>query len=261
MWVKGEYHTNFDTAEAIARGGNGKIAYKNAAESSRPYNAGLFDRFGWFRLHHSHICPEKPVLIPRAIAGGLSLWLFLVQDRSGHFNSLSNYYSFHFRPVFTGADTGETRLPLMIALARRLKKQAASITMSPVPEADGSAELVRDGFRRAGWVVASAAATVKHSLTLDGRDFDAYWAGRPGEVRNTVARKARKGIVAIEILDHFDADIWAAYAEIYAQSWKTAASLNACGRIANRSPTCRQFPKFPPSPQPGPQFPDQALHP
>ncbi len=222
MWVKGEYHTNFDSAEAIARGTNGKIALNSSSEIAPHYRQGLFDRFAWFRNLYAHTCPEKPVLIPRAIASGLSLWLFLVQQKTGHFSSLSNYYSFHFRPVFSGVDSGETRLPLMIALARRLKKQAASITLYPVPDADGSADLICDAFRKSSWIVQRSEATIKHSLILNGRDFDAYWAGRPGDVRNTVARKSKKGIVDIQIFDRFDANAWASYEEIYAQSWKTA---------------------------------------
>jgi Acetyltransferase (GNAT) domain len=222
MWVKGEYHTNFDSAAAMARGASSAVINTPDDNNSDIIPAGTFDQIHWFQALQAGCMPEKPVLIPRAISGGQSLWLYLVQDSPAHFSSLSNWYSFHFRPVFTGIYEAESRLPLMIAIARRIKKQAATITLSPVPDADGSADLIADGFRKAGWLVAQSEATIKHSLALNGRDFAAYWADRPGEVRNTVSRKAKKGIVDIQIVTKFDADIWAAYEAIYAQSWKTA---------------------------------------
>src|SRR3546814_13928136 len=51
-------------------------------------------------------------------------------------------------------------------------------------------------------------------------DQDAWWASRPGALRNTVQRKAKKGIVDIQLLTDFDPGSWAAYEQIYAASWK-----------------------------------------
>jgi hypothetical protein len=224
MWVKGEYHTNFDSVEAIARGTTTIASTPNASAIAAPATD-LFERIGWFRLLHVHCMPQKSLLIPRTITAGQSMLLPLVQDGPSHFSSLSNYYSFHFRPLVSGTDSPDTLLPLVIAMARRLKKQAASITLSPLPDADGTSELMETAFCRAGWVAIKNMATIKHSLSLNGRDFDAYWAGRPGELRNTVARKAKKNIVSIKIFDTFDAQAWDAYEDIYANSWKTAEGV------------------------------------
>ena len=43
-------------------------------------------------------------------------------------------------------------------------------------------------------------------------------AGRPGALRTTLKRKAKK--VEVEILDQFDPAAWAAYEAIYGESWK-----------------------------------------
>ena len=51
-------------------------------------------------------------------------------------------------------------------------------------------------------------------------DHDRWWASRPGALRNTVQRKAKKGIVDIQLLTTFDPGSWAAYEQIYAASWK-----------------------------------------
>jgi len=51
-------------------------------------------------------------------------------------------------------------------------------------------------------------------------DHDSWWASRPGALRNTVQRKAKKGIVDIQLLTDFDPGSWAAYEQIYAASWK-----------------------------------------
>src|SRR3546814_18435321 len=51
-------------------------------------------------------------------------------------------------------------------------------------------------------------------------DQDAWWASRPGALRNTGQRKAKKGIGDIQLLTDFDPGSWAAYEQIYAASWK-----------------------------------------
>jgi hypothetical protein len=55
-------------------------------------------------------------------------------------------------------------------------------------------------------------------LLVKGRSFADYWSGRPGQMRTTLKRKAKK--VDVDILDRFDAAAWQAYEEIYGESWK-----------------------------------------
>src|SRR5690606_14450163 len=57
-----------------------------------------------------------------------------------------------------------------------------------------------------------------HVLEVNGRSFAEYWASRPGRMRTTLKRKAKK--VEVTIRERFDAADWAAYEAIYAESWK-----------------------------------------
>ena len=53
-----------------------------------------------------------------------------------------------------------------------------------------------------------------------GLDHDGWWESRPGALRSTVKRKAKKGVVDIALLTAFDPAVWEAYEAIYAASWK-----------------------------------------
>jgi CelD/BcsL family acetyltransferase involved in cellulose biosynthesis len=53
-----------------------------------------------------------------------------------------------------------------------------------------------------------------------GRSFGEYLASRPGPLRTTLKRKAKK--VEIELFNEFNDLAWQSYEEIYDQSWKPA---------------------------------------
>ena len=53
---------------------------------------------------------------------------------------------------------------------------------------------------------------------MRGRSFAEYWAARPGPMRTTLKRKAKK--VEVEILTRFCPRAWADYEAVYAASWK-----------------------------------------
>jgi len=57
-----------------------------------------------------------------------------------------------------------------------------------------------------------------HVLHVRGRSFADYWAERPGKMRTTLRRKAKK--VQVEILSHFDPNAWGEYERIYSASGK-----------------------------------------
>src|SRR3546814_1078462 len=92
----------------------------------------------------------------------------------------------------------------------------ARLTLYPVSETPELAVALRG----AGWWVKEKPAGDRHWLDLGDMDHDAWWASRPGALRNTVQRKAKKGIVDIQLLTDFDPGSWAAYEQIYAASWK-----------------------------------------
>src|SRR5690606_19284429 len=92
------------------------------------------------------------------------------------------------------------------------------VTLWPVPDEDGSATRLERAFRSAGWLVAREQCDHNHVLEVNGRSFAEYWASRPGRMRTTLKRKAKK--VEVTIRERFDAADWAAYEAIYAESWK-----------------------------------------
>jgi CelD/BcsL family acetyltransferase involved in cellulose biosynthesis len=51
-------------------------------------------------------------------------------------------------------------------------------------------------------------------------DFEAYWATRPGQLRNTVKRRAKAAGLDVMVHDRFDPGAWADYEAVYRASWK-----------------------------------------
>jgi hypothetical protein len=137
-----------------------------------------------------------------------------------------------------------------------LRRLSHRVTLWPVPDEDGSAARLAAAFRQAGWSVRCEPCDHNHILPVAGRGFAEYWAARPGPMRTTLKRKAKK--VAIEIHERFDAAAWNAYEAIYSESWKPeegapellrrfAQTEGAAGRIrlglarADGDPVAAQF--------------------
>lgn len=215
MWVKGEYFDDLDAVAATAR-----------ATLDRPAQPSPFDRLEWFRRTWTCCPPGAAPLVVRTRTEGADAWLFLARQARGRLVALASWYTLAFAPVYSGAPDAALKRRLLRAVARRLRVASlgiARITLSPVP-ADEAA-LLAAAFRRAGWLTVSTPATVNWRLPVAGRVFAEYWAARPGALRATVERK--QGRVAIRILDHFDADAWTAYEQVYAASWKPAEGAPA----------------------------------
>jgi len=54
----------------------------------------------------------------------------------------------------------------------------------------------------------------------EGMDFEAYWAKRPGQLRNTAKRRAKGAELDVTIHHRFDEAAWADYETVYQASWK-----------------------------------------
>ena len=197
----------------------------NALGASRPLAmplgvAGPFDRADWFdrlaALHWGDFARCDAV----GQSGGAQAWLPLVEQRKGHCVSLANWYSFVHRPLFSGSHDAVAQRLALTDLLTRLRRTMGLLTLYPVPETDGSAAMIAETLKTAGWWVHAEPAGDNHWLDLDGMNHDAWWQTLPGELRSTVTRKARKNIVAITVATHFDPAIWAAYDAIYSASWK-----------------------------------------
>lgn len=198
MQGNGEHHANDERLPATAR-----------AEGF----ASPFDRAAWFDLLEAYGFAGQGRIDAHGGAGGVTAWLPLRVEKPGDVAGLTNWYSFTIRPLYTGdGDRGAA----LRALFQNLRRTAAQLTLYPVAAPDE----ITAALRAAGWRVKATPAGDRHWLDLCDMDHDAWWADRPGALRNTVQRKAKKGIVDIQLLTEFDDGSWAAYEQIYAASWK-----------------------------------------
>lgn len=207
--VKGEYHDNFLTAQVSARGALDRDTQKS-----------LFDRLDWLDALHRMALRERKPLLLRAHDDENDLWLPLIQANGGHYNALANWYNFTWRPIFGGNYDEVTRLALLRQVAKLSAGHARRLTLSPIPDEDGSASLLATAYEQSGWIVVKTQCDENHYLPVKGRSFDEYWRARPGQLRSTVKRKGKKGVVSIRIESEFSPQSWADYESIYAKSWK-----------------------------------------
>ncbi len=212
MWVKGELFDDFDTVAASAQD-----------RLDRKHQVNLFDRLTWFRLLWQHCPPGEFPIIARTRAENCDAWLFLTNVDGRNATALANWYTLSFRPVFTADVPENTKTALLTALARRLgsgRSALSTITLSPVPERDGSVDIILKAFRRSGWYARSAPTAVNWTTDVAGKSFADFWAERPGEVRSTHDRKLKKSGITVEIKTEFDPESWQEYQDIYDESWK-----------------------------------------
>jgi hypothetical protein len=198
MQGNGEDQANDDRPPATARAGG---------------FASPFDRASWFDLLEAHGFAGEGRVDARGHAGTTRAWLPLRIETAGDLAGLTNWYSFSIRPLFDGDGDQEAALRALFA---NIRQRAARLTLYPVIDPDGLVAALRG----AGWWVKATPAGDRHWLDLGEMDHDGWWASRPGALRSTVQRKAKKGVVDIRLLNTFDPDSWAAYEEIYSASWK-----------------------------------------
>lgn len=196
--------------------------------------ASPFDRGAWFDLLAAHGFAGEGRVDAQGTHAGATAWLPLRRDKPGHFAGLTNWYSFSIRPLFRGEGDHAAALA---DLFRRLRQQAARLSLYPVPDADQGS--IAAALRTAGWWVKAAPAGDRHWLDLSDMDHDGWWDSRPGALKNTVKRKAKKGVVDIALFTAFDPDAWAAYEAIYAASWKPEEGHPALLRAFAESESAR----------------------
>jgi hypothetical protein len=173
--------------------------------------AGPFARREWFSLLEN--AGARP-FVALAAEGRDAVALALVRGAGG-LESLTNWYAF----TWTELATGPTARPELLArLARDLAGRASRVTLSKLPDEDGTATRLEAAFRNAGWFVRRERCDSNHVLPVGGRTFAEYLAARPGALRTTLKRKAKK--VDVEILTDFEYDVWQSYQAVYAESWK-----------------------------------------
>lgn len=193
-----------------------KVAYHNSVNvlqglSWPDERAGAlkpFDRAEWYQLLAD--AGHQP-FIGIASDGEHSAALPLV-EQNGRLEALRNWYAFTWRPF------GVSDADLLEAIAADLKTESHRVILEPLPDEDGSATRLAAAFRAAGWKVAFEESDTNHFLDVAGRNFAEYWTGRPGRLRTTLKRKAKK--VSTNVLTSFDDGAWEHYERIYNASWK-----------------------------------------
>lgn len=220
-----EYHSDLKEVQLDAR----LATLLSTAEQTAP-----FDRLDWLRDLASS-CEMEPILA--AARNDDSLVVLPLRNANGHLADLANYYTFRFRPIIT---LSEDPSSLMDALARDLSSKTHRITLTGVPDEDGSATLLQTSFRNAGWVVVRERSDWNHVLSVRGRAWDDYFAERPGKLRTTIKRKEKK--LECRIFDSFDEEIWNAYEDIYRESWKPEeGSMSFLRSFAEREGAARRL--------------------
>ena len=179
---------------------------------SAPAQTAPFDRLDWWQGLSEH-CGLSPLLAVARDSDGLAVLPLKVD--AGALSALANWYTFRTRPILSASADAPR---LLGELARGLAGKASRITLSGLPDEDGSATALAQAFRQAGWIVLRETCDSNHVLEVGGRSFDAYLAARPGPLRTTLKRKSGK--METQVVCAFDPDIWAEYEDIYAESWK-----------------------------------------
>jgi hypothetical protein len=170
---------------------------------------GPFARAAWFAMLEQ--AGPKPLIACASDASG-TIALPLTKGPHG-LEPLTNWYAFTFAPLATpGADPR-----LLGDLARSLAPHG-KVTLAKLSAAD--AAVLEAAFRKTGWQIRREVCDTNHYLPVGGRSFDEYLAARPGPLRTTLKRKAKK--VDLRLSRAFSAADWSAYEAIYAASWKPA---------------------------------------
>ncbi len=182
----------------------------NVLQGTRAFASSPFDRPEWFALLAQNARP----LVAMA-SEGEALAAMALSEANGRIEPLRNWYSFTWRQLAPEGLPGDR---LLAGIARDMRSRSHRVTLWPVPDEDGSASRLEKAFRDAGWKVQREQCDHNHVLPVKGRSFAEYWAARPGRMRTTLKRKAKK--VDVELLTRFDAAAWDAYEGIYSESWK-----------------------------------------
>ena len=201
MWVKGELLTDIDAPGVDPTG-----------QLERAAQPVPFDRRAWFRRVRRH--DGSVPLACRAASEGALCWLFLKRDGAGAVSSLSNAFSHAFRPVFSGNPDPERQRAMLVAIARRLRMarpRIASLTLWPVPETGGSADLLQGSLAAAGWKGFAWERSVIWTANVAGHSFEAYWAARPAHVRAAFANEVAGANFETQVFSRIGTEAWEAF--------------------------------------------------
>lgn len=208
------------TTDARLLASLGEVACDSGSALRRSAQPSLYDRLDWLTLTAGQLWPETPLAIASVRRGGDALWLPIRDDGARHGRALASWYTLAFAPLFTSHSDAATRADLLDHAARLLRPRFATINLWPL-DPDIAVQLHR-AFATNGWLARTTVEAAHWVAHTDGLDFAGYWAARSSKLRNTVRRRAKKSAVETRVFATFDAQAWADYEAIYAQSWKPA---------------------------------------
>jgi hypothetical protein len=191
------------------------IAARAGRALDRERQACLFDRLDWYGLMHRHLYPEPGLHAVRAESGCASAWLFLVDDGPRRGASPSRWYGLSWRPVLAG-----DALRLLDGVSAEAGRRYDHLRLEPIVA--GEAERLSSALGRTGWRVFRDRVSTNWTIDVSGMSFAEYWRARPGQLRNTTARRMRRHPLDVHIHRAFDEAAWQDYEAIYADSWKPA---------------------------------------
>ena len=137
-----EYHADLKEVQLDAQ----LAALLSPAQQQAP-----FDRLDWLKGLAS-ACNMPPLFA--AARDDRSIVVLPLSKAADQLVGLSNYYTFRYRPLIS-SDVADPRdlldaLARIDALARSLAEQTHRITLTSVPDEDGSASLLESAFHGAG---------------------------------------------------------------------------------------------------------------
>ncbi len=183
--------------------------------------AGFFSTEVWHRLVCEHALPPRarPLFLD---CGGAALLPLAASGRS--VSSLTTPYTARYAPLGR-AGLDEAGWRAAGEAAGRFLRGWASARLDALDADDPGLPGFVDGLRRGGLVVRRFDHFGAWREQVAGRDWAAYLAARPGQLRETLRRKARKaGGLRFETIQGgagLEAGV-RAYEQVYAASWKQA---------------------------------------
>lgn len=190
-----------------------------------------------------HLCLEWfALLADTAIPDGAQLALCPVSEKSGKATAylplmytfeapyrlcaLSNYYT----PLFDLVNAAQAEERLLHGLAERLRRGStrfSEVRLAPMNPDSRGFTLLKNGFRAGGWLVDDYFCFGNWYQPILGADATAYFAARPGRLRNTLLRAEKKLAktpgFSLQIIHEPGAlleDAIADFVKVYNQSWK-----------------------------------------
>ncbi len=216
-------YCSFDALDALPP--SSQTLFGQAEERS------VFLSRSWFEL-----------LVERGLEAGQSLYLASVMDgermlallpliyrEEDGYSAFTHRYSSLYAPLLADA----RRTDVIECLAAGLRASGVHrLTLGPHEADDPGMHAVQQQLSAQGYACHQGFRFLNHYLELDGETWEAYLAGRPTRLRNTLSRKRRKlereqGLAVRLHTEIGDGQALEDYRRVYNASWKAREQYDA----------------------------------